>query len=124
MFRLQDYCWSDHGYALVRRFYPGAAGLLDEQFTVAETMTYHTYIKMALFMWLIVSRLHDSRNVNTDSFRRAIWYYTQRVLGMINDDYDYRVVCDRFGILDTDDIGEQNNGSCYKSVYQENRLLS
>jgi len=32
-------------------------------------------------------------DVDTDHFRQAIWYYTQRVLGMINDDYNYQLVC-------------------------------
>jgi sestrin len=39
MFRLQEYCWSDHGFDLVGRFYSGAAQLLEEEFDVAFTMT-------------------------------------------------------------------------------------
>eukprot|EP00698_Gefionella_okellyi_P021409 TRINITY_DN6935_c0_g1_i1.p1 TRINITY_DN6935_c0_g1~~TRINITY_DN6935_c0_g1_i1.p1 ORF type:complete len:543 (-),score=94.26 TRINITY_DN6935_c0_g1_i1:125-1753(-) len=77
VFRLQDYTWEDHGYELLKKFFPGAADLLSEQFRIAQTMTDH--------------RLFD-RDVNTESFRQAIWYYTQRVLGMSNDDYNYQEV--------------------------------
>lgn len=39
MFKLQDYSWSDHGFDLVGRFYSTAAGLLDDEFNIAFTMT-------------------------------------------------------------------------------------
>lgn len=42
-------------------------------------LTYHTFAK--------------SRDaVDTFPFRKSVWYYVQRVFGVLNDDYDYREV--------------------------------
>ena len=38
---------------------------------------------------LLDGRLNENTDVDTDKFRSAIWYYTQRVYGISNDDYDY-----------------------------------
>jgi hypothetical protein len=34
----------------------------------------------------------DARGVDTTPFRRAIWYYTQRLFGLQHDDYDYNKI--------------------------------
>lgn len=34
-------------------------------------------------------RLNENKDVDTGKFRSAVWYYTMRVYGMSNDDYDY-----------------------------------
>lgn len=43
IFRVQDYCWKEHGFELVRRFLPDSATLLDEEFDHIYTMTYNMY---------------------------------------------------------------------------------
>jgi len=40
---MQDYCWQDHGYALLNRYYSEAAPVLDELFDLIYNLTYHTY---------------------------------------------------------------------------------
>jgi len=78
IFRVQDYCWSEHGFELVRQYFPDAATLLDEEFTHIYELTYNKFNKES--------------NVDTFPFRRAIWQYVQRIKGMFHDDYDYREV--------------------------------
>ncbi len=41
IFRIQDYGWKEDGFELVRRFLPGCATLLDEEFDYIYTMTYN-----------------------------------------------------------------------------------
>jgi hypothetical protein len=43
IFRVQDYCWKEHGFELVRRFLPDAAILLEEEFDHIFNMTYNMY---------------------------------------------------------------------------------
>lgn len=103
----QDYCWEDHGYSLVSRYFPSAAPLLDRQFQLTYDLTYETFSK--------------AENIDTMPFRRAIWcvcgsisqrntrgtvrnphtptstfgphrYYVHRIFGICNDDYNYREV--------------------------------
>jgi len=78
IFRVQDYCWKEHGFELIRRFLPDAAILLDEQFDYIYSMTYNKF--------------NQSDNINTFPLRRAIWQYVQRVKGMFHDDYNYKEV--------------------------------
>eukprot|EP00742_Colponemidia_sp_Colp-10_P007485 GILJ01008064.1.p1 GENE.GILJ01008064.1~~GILJ01008064.1.p1 ORF type:complete len:558 (-),score=46.77 GILJ01008064.1:368-2041(-) len=78
IFRVQDYCWEDHGYELVNQFYQGAAQLLDDEFTYIYNMTDQTF--------------GENRGIDTLPFRRAVWYYVHRLYGMSHDDYDYREV--------------------------------
>jgi hypothetical protein len=42
IFRIHDYGWKEDGYELVRRFLPGAASLLDEEFDHIYNLTYNT----------------------------------------------------------------------------------
>lgn len=53
--------------------------MLDRQFHLTFNLTYRTFGG------------HD-RDVNTEPFRSAIWYYTQRLYGVRNDHYDYSLV--------------------------------
>eukprot|EP00026_Physarum_polycephalum_P005854 Phypoly_transcript_05893.p1 GENE.Phypoly_transcript_05893~~Phypoly_transcript_05893.p1 ORF type:complete len:624 (+),score=89.29 Phypoly_transcript_05893:72-1874(+) len=78
IFLVQEYGWKEHGYELLRRFYPDIADLLDEEFTQTYSMTYNTF--------------STSTHIDTLPFRRAIWYYVQRVKGMCHDDYNYQEV--------------------------------
>lgn len=78
IFKVQDYCWKEDGFELARRFLPGAATLLEEEFNHIYTMTYNMF--------------NQSTNVDTLPFRRAIWQYVQRVKGMFHDDYNYQEV--------------------------------
>ncbi|XP_057345454.1 sestrin-1 isoform X2 [Manis pentadactyla] len=74
-FRVQDYCWEDHGYSLVNRLYPDVGQLIDEKFHIAYNLTYNT---MAMH-----------RDVDTSMLRRAIWNYIHCMFGIRYDDYDY-----------------------------------
>ncbi|PRP84687.1 sestrin-like protein [Planoprotostelium fungivorum] len=76
IFRVQDYGWKEDGFELARRFLPGAATLLDEEFDHIYTLTYHEF--------------DQNTNVDTFPFRQAIWQYVQRVQGIFHDDYDYQ----------------------------------
>lgn len=71
-FRVQDYCWEDHGYSLVNRLYPDVGQLIDEKFHIAYNLTYNT---MAMH-----------KDVDTSMLRRAIWNYIHCMFGI-------RLVC-------------------------------
>lgn len=72
---VQDYSWDDHGYSLMSRLYTEIAGLLDDKFQVTQGMTYY--------------KMGYKQNVDTSTFRRAIWNYIHCLFGMYHDDYDY-----------------------------------
>ena len=67
-FRVQDYSWEDHGFALVNRLYSDVGVLLDDKFHTAYHLTYQT---MGTF-----------RSVDTRLFRRAVWRYIQCLYGI------------------------------------------
>lgn len=58
-------------------FLIAAAPLLDKQLHTAYHLTYRTFGGGV------------DVDVNTEPFRNAIWYYTQRLYGVRNDHYDY-----------------------------------
>ncbi|XP_064145619.1 sestrin-1 isoform X3 [Loxodonta africana] len=74
-FRVQDYCWEDHGYSLVNRLYPDVGQLIDEKFHIAYNLTYNT--------------MATHKDVDTSMLRRAIWNYIHCMFGIRYDDYDY-----------------------------------
>eukprot|EP00750_Incisomonas_marina_P013668 INCI17517.7.p3 GENE.INCI17517.7~~INCI17517.7.p3 ORF type:complete len:162 (-),score=20.02 INCI17517.7:1190-1675(-) len=76
--RVQDFSWHDHCCAFLQRYLPNAAEPLDDQFATIYELTYLT--------------LGHSSDVDTEPFRQAVWHYTQSLLGVRNDDYDYRIV--------------------------------
>jgi sestrin len=78
IFRVHEWNWKEDGFELARRFLPGAAALLDEEFDHIYTMTYNMF--------------NQNKNVDTFPFRRAIWQYVQRIKGMFHDDYNYQEV--------------------------------
>eukprot|EP00727_Mastigamoeba_balamuthi_P006207 m51a1_g2205 hypothetical protein (518) ;mRNA; r:173825-175672 len=78
VFSAQDYCWTEHGYELINRFFSEAASILDDLFSHIQKLTYKTFAKHS--------------NIETDRFRRAIWHYVQRIHGVCHDDYDYHEV--------------------------------
>ena len=78
VFRLQDYSWEEHGFSMLNRYYPGAGELMDKVFTETLTMTEYT--------------LFGNKDVDTEPFRQAIWYYVLRLNGMSHDDYSHQQV--------------------------------
>ena len=78
VFRVSDYNWDDQGYALLSRFFPGCAPLLDNQFKLIYHLTYNKF--------------GDDEDVDTGPYRTAVWYYVQRIYGILHDDYEYRYV--------------------------------
>lgn len=79
IFRVQDYYWKEHGFELFRRYLPGIAVPLDEEFDHIYNMTYGTFGR-------------SSQKVETGPLRKACWQYIQRVKGMFHDDYNYKEV--------------------------------
>jgi sestrin len=77
-FRAQDYSWEEQGYSLANRLYSNIGRLLDVKFTTAKELTYYT--------------MGDRTEVDTTSFRRAIWNYIHCLYGIRHDDYDYKEV--------------------------------
>jgi sestrin len=73
------FCWKDHGYYILERFYnEDIAHLLDQKFQTINKLTYHN--------------LGDYQSVDTRHFRRAIQCYIQCLYGIRHDDYNYRNV--------------------------------
>ncbi|GFO05705.1 sestrin-like protein [Plakobranchus ocellatus] len=77
-FRACDYSWEDHGFSLANRLYADIGNYLDDKYSTAANMTYYT--------------MGDLREVDTSSFRRAIWNYIHTMYGICHDDYDYAEV--------------------------------
>eukprot|EP00954_Amorphochlora_amoebiformis_P013478 1058607-Amorphochlora_amoeboformis.AAC.3 len=73
--RKQDFGWRSHAYGLMTRFYPHYSPLLNQEFDVIYNLTYKKLTRVA--------------NVDTGPFRRAVWYYVDRLYGIEHDDYDY-----------------------------------
>ncbi|KAL9646927.1 hypothetical protein ABK040_013786 [Willaertia magna] len=74
----RDYNWEENGYALLSKFYYGAADLLDQEFEFIYNMT--------------DNRCYDIKDVDTSAFRGAIWHYVHRLFGVSHDDYNYEKV--------------------------------
>jgi sestrin len=77
-FRARDYSWDDHGFSLANRLYTDIGNMLDDKYNMAANMTYYT--------------MGDNREVDTSSFRRAVWNYIHCMYGIRHDDYDYSEV--------------------------------
>lgn len=41
-FKVQDYSWEEHGFSLINRLYPDMGQMLDDKFSCAISLTYHT----------------------------------------------------------------------------------
>nr|CAG8561844.1 5382_t:CDS:2 [Entrophospora candida] len=81
VFKLQDYCWKDHGALMVNNFLPGLGDLLDDEFQEAKELNdYYS---------LFQSYTQQNNDLDVAPLRQAIWYYVQRLYGLSKDDYDY-----------------------------------
>ena len=79
MLKSQEFSWVEQCHALLGRYYPDLADHFDEQFEFTYEMTYNTF--------------GDKKTEKkTDAFRQAVWYYVHRLVGICNDDYEYRQV--------------------------------
>lgn len=76
--RVQDYSWDTQCYAIVSRFFPASADAIDDMFREIYSLTYRT--------------LGSSDDVDTTKYRQAVWHYAQSLLGVRNDDFDYRQI--------------------------------
>lgn len=79
MFRTSEYSWREHGYALANKFYPGSAELMEAEFDNIYNLSYNTFGG-------------DEVEFDTGPFRRSIWYYVLRLMGINKDDYNYQNV--------------------------------
>ena len=77
MLKAHNYSWPEQGYSLVSQYYSEVAPLLDAAFLEAFEMTDQS--------------VNDAHDVDTAPFRQAIWYYSQRLYGLYNDDHDYKL---------------------------------
>ncbi|CAG5121628.1 unnamed protein product [Candidula unifasciata] len=77
-FRAHDYSWDDHGFSLANRLYTDIGNMLDDKYNLAANLTYYT--------------MGDNHEVDTSSFRRAVWNYIHCMYGIRHDDYDYSEV--------------------------------
>ncbi|ORX50474.1 PA26-domain-containing protein [Hesseltinella vesiculosa] len=77
-FMLSEYCWEDQGCDLVNHFLPDMGDILDDEFNEALSIT----------DWSIFHQAADGQ-VDTSPLRLAIFYYVQKLLGVIKDDYNY-----------------------------------
>jgi sestrin len=72
--RTQLFSWSDHGFAMLNRYYDQLAQYLDTEFEQIQEMTYGLIGEVCL---------------DSSPFRWAIWNYTHRITGMVDDEYKY-----------------------------------
>jgi hypothetical protein len=79
VFRLQDYCWEDHGVEIVEQYLGNVGNLLDEEFKEALVITDFSFSNRSLLL-------------DTQPLRQAIWYYVLRLNGLLHDDYNYEQV--------------------------------
>lgn len=75
---LHDYSWELHGYLVANMYYVESAPFLDNKFKVARSLTYN--------------KVGAYPNVDTRTFRTAVWNYTQCMLGIMHYDYDYEQI--------------------------------
>ncbi|EFC42903.1 sestrin [Naegleria gruberi] len=75
---IHDFNWEENAFSLLSRFYYGAADLLDTEFEFIYNMT--------------DNRCYDIKDVDTTSFRAAIWCYVHRLFGVSHDDFNYEKV--------------------------------
>ncbi|KAI8349216.1 PA26 p53-induced protein-domain-containing protein [Choanephora cucurbitarum] len=77
-FMLGEYCWEDHGCDLANHYLPGIGDDLVAEFTEAISIT----------DWSIFHPVAEEV-VDTSPLRFAIWYYTQKIMGVTKEDYTY-----------------------------------
>ncbi|KAI8987208.1 PA26 p53-induced protein-domain-containing protein [Pilobolus umbonatus] len=77
-FMLGEYCWEDHGSDLVNHFLPGIGDDLVSEFIEAISIT----------DWSIFHPIAEEV-IDTSPLRNAIWYHTQKIMGVIKEDYNY-----------------------------------
>jgi len=70
--------WKEESFSVLSRFDENLAQLLDYQFDLISELTDNA--------------VGDIEGVDTAPFRRAIWLYAHRLMGVLHDDYDYRHV--------------------------------
>ncbi len=75
----------------MERFFPEAAPHLDAEFNQIYNMTYNTFVLIQTFC-LSRNSLNAATNVDTLPFRMAAWFYVQRIMGHLHDDYNYENV--------------------------------
>ncbi|KAI9280371.1 PA26 p53-induced protein-domain-containing protein [Sporodiniella umbellata] len=77
-FMLGEYCWEDHGCDLANYYLPGLGDDLVAEFTEAISIT----------DWSIFHPIAEEV-VDTSPLRYAIWYHTQKIMGVSKEDYTY-----------------------------------
>jgi len=78
IFHVEEYNWEDNAVPQLDRCYRGMGSLLDSEFRTMFNLTYNTF--------------NNEKEMDTQPFRHAIWFYVQRISGIFNDDYDYQEV--------------------------------
>ncbi|CAJ0568181.1 unnamed protein product, partial [Mesorhabditis spiculigera] len=77
-FNLHEFSWDQHGYMILEEQYQELIAKLDDKFNLTQTLTYKT--------------MGEYTDVDTSSYRMAVWNYIQALFGIRHDDYDYSEV--------------------------------
>jgi len=86
VFKLGDYCWETQGVVMVNSYLPsiddslGIGEFLDREFSEIRDLTDYRLFQ------------YKSSNIDLDTrpLRQAVWFYVQRLFGLLKDDYEYR----------------------------------
>ncbi len=79
IFYKAQYNWDNDGYALVHQVLDGLAPLLGAELQHIQTLTYNQFANV-------------EGKIDTSAFREAVWHYTHRIKGLLDDDYNYAEV--------------------------------
>ncbi|CAG8482826.1 9021_t:CDS:2 [Cetraspora pellucida] len=81
LFKLQEYCWEDHGVEMVSHPIPNVGELLDQEFSEIRDLTDYCLFR---------SYTKSNTDLDTTPLRQAIWFYVLRLFGLFKDDYSYK----------------------------------
>ena len=79
IFYKAQYNWENDGYALVHQVLDGLAPLLGAELQHMMSLTYHSFARV-------------DGELDTTAFREAVWHYSHRIKGLLDDDYNYSEV--------------------------------
>eukprot|EP00818_Percolomonas_sp_WS_P007552 CAMPEP_0117443456 /NCGR_PEP_ID=MMETSP0759-20121206/4703_1 /TAXON_ID=63605 /ORGANISM="Percolomonas cosmopolitus, Strain WS" /LENGTH=656 /DNA_ID=CAMNT_0005235429 /DNA_START=211 /DNA_END=2178 /DNA_ORIENTATION=- len=102
-FVLHEYNWKEHGYTLLNRFVSGSGEQLEKEFNCIYHLTYQRVGRegnnggngtgsTANSTRSGATSERQSNVVDTTKFRQAIWFYSLRLFGTLNDDFNYHNV--------------------------------
>eukprot|EP01016_Furgasonia_blochmanni_P031051 TRINITY_DN3213_c0_g4_i2.p1 TRINITY_DN3213_c0_g4~~TRINITY_DN3213_c0_g4_i2.p1 ORF type:complete len:327 (+),score=57.40 TRINITY_DN3213_c0_g4_i2:182-1162(+) len=73
-----EYSWKSNGFSFTNEFFPELAKMIDQE--------------LDLLMKMSVNSFGGETNINTQPFRRAVWYYIDDIFGYKHEGFDSRQV--------------------------------